>query len=123
MLSKIISLDSYLNIVSSYIIFVTCINIWLVKFEVIYQQAFHHNTHGLFHHKQLGWINCMPRIAHATLIWFVLDVSDIARLCSRPSASSALRQVPQRALLASDGTLGLWKTFPCVFNLCVQLLG
>ena len=39
--------------VSSYIIFVTCINILLVKFEVIYQQAFAHNTHGLFHHKQL----------------------------------------------------------------------
>ena len=47
-----------------YIIFVTCINILLVKFEVIYQQAFAHNTHGLFHHKQVGWINCMPRIAH-----------------------------------------------------------
>ena len=59
---KIISLDSYLNIVSSYIIFVTCINILLVKFEVIYQQAFAHNTHGLLYHKQLGWINCMPRM-------------------------------------------------------------
>ena len=42
---KIISSDSYLNILSSYIIFVTCIIILLVKFEVIYQQAFAHNTH------------------------------------------------------------------------------
>ena len=65
---KIISLDSYLNIVSSYTIFVTCINTYLVKFKVIYQQTFARNTHGLFHHKQLGWINYMPRIAHATLI-------------------------------------------------------
>ena len=49
-------------------IFVTCINTFLVKFKVIHQQAFARNTHGLFHHKQLGWINYMPRIAHATLI-------------------------------------------------------
>ena len=42
----IISLDSYLNIVSSYIILITCIDILLVKFKVIYQQAFAHNTQG-----------------------------------------------------------------------------
>ena len=41
---KIISLESYLNIVSSYTIFVTCINTFLVKFKVIYQQAFARNT-------------------------------------------------------------------------------
>ena len=44
MLPKITSLESYLNIVSSYRIFVTCINTFLVKFKVIHQQVFARNT-------------------------------------------------------------------------------
>ena len=65
---KIISLESYSNIVSSYTIFVTYINTFLVKFKVIYQQAFAHNTHGLFHHKQFTLVCATVMVVVATYV-------------------------------------------------------
>ena len=136
---NIISLDFY-NIVSSYIIFVTCINTLLVKFKIIYQQAFARNTHGLFHHKQLGWINCIPRIAHITLILFMLDVSDIARtvrltfhvslcrpllaslskLCSLLGAATRSSRIRQRARLVESFSLRVQLLYAYIWLLAVE---
>ena len=59
MSSKIISLESYLNIVSSYIYnFVICINTFLVKFKVIYEQVFAHNTTYSITNRSDGSIVC-----------------------------------------------------------------